>query len=64
VGEVQRLDTPSLKGVFATAPYLHDGSATTLRQVLTSSAASMVEHDQRMLSAGDLEALEAFVSTR
>jgi DNA-binding beta-propeller fold protein YncE/mono/diheme cytochrome c family protein len=64
VGEVRMLDTPSLKGVFATAPYLHDGSAATLRQVLTSSAASMVEHDQRVLSAGDLEALEAFVATR
>ena len=57
------LDTPSLKGVFATAPYLHDGSAPTLRQVLTTRG-SLSQHDQRALSAADLEALEAFVSTR
>jgi cytochrome c peroxidase len=27
-------DTPTLRGVFATAPYLHDGSAATLKDVL------------------------------
>ncbi len=27
-------DTPSLRGVFATAPYFHDGSARTLREVV------------------------------
>jgi len=27
-------DTPTLRGVFATAPYLHDGSAETLRDVV------------------------------
>jgi cytochrome c peroxidase len=27
-------DTPTLRGVWATAPYLHDGSAATLREVL------------------------------
>ncbi|HEU4328814.1 MAG TPA: CHRD domain-containing protein, partial [Roseiflexaceae bacterium] len=31
------LDTPSLKGVWQTAPYLHDGSAATLLDVLTSA---------------------------
>jgi cytochrome c peroxidase len=59
-----RLDTPSLKGVFATAPYLHDGSEPNLRQVLTNPRGSMVQHDQRGLSPADLEALEAFVTTR
>jgi len=29
------LDVPTLKGVWATAPYLHDGSAQTLEEVLT-----------------------------
>ena len=62
--DVGSLDTPSLKGVFATAPYLHDGSARSLRQVFTTPGTSMREHDQRGLSAADLEALEAFVSTR
>jgi cytochrome c peroxidase len=27
-------DTPSLRGIFATAPYFHDGSAATLRDVV------------------------------
>lgn len=30
------IDTPTLNGVWETAPYLHDGSAATLRDVLTS----------------------------
>ena len=30
------LDVPTLRGVWATAPYLHDGSAPTLRDVLTT----------------------------
>ncbi|MBE2248869.1 MAG: c-type cytochrome [Myxococcus sp.] len=59
-----KLDTPSLRGVFASAPYLHDGSATSLRQVLLDPRASMAEHDQRALSAADLDALEGFLSTR
>jgi YVTN family beta-propeller protein len=29
-------DTPALRGVWQTAPYLHDGSAVTLRDVLTT----------------------------
>jgi cytochrome c peroxidase len=34
-GPLDGLDTPSLIGLWATAPYLHDGSAPTLRDVLT-----------------------------
>lgn len=30
-------DTPSLKGIWHTAPYLHDGSATSLLDVLTTA---------------------------
>lgn len=30
------LDTPTLRGLWRTAPYLHDGSAATLRDVLTT----------------------------
>lgn len=30
------LDTPTLRGLWKTAPYLHDGSAATLRDVLVS----------------------------
>jgi hypothetical protein len=31
------IDTPTLNGVWETAPYLHDGSAPTLREVLTTA---------------------------
>jgi hypothetical protein len=31
------IDTPTLLGVWETAPYLHDGSAPTLRDVLTTA---------------------------
>lgn len=32
--EGERFDTPSLRGVWASAPYFHDGSAATLRDTL------------------------------
>jgi len=35
------INVPSLLGVWSTAPYLHDGSATTLRDVLTSNAGDL-----------------------
>ena len=31
------LDTPTLKGLWETAPYLHDGSAATLLDVITTA---------------------------
>lgn len=36
-----RFDTPSLRGLFDTAPYFHDGSAATLYDVLDRHAASL-----------------------
>jgi len=33
------IDTPTLRGLWSTAPYLHDGSAPTLMDVLTRAAA-------------------------
>lgn len=62
--DVQRVDTPSLRGVFASAPYLHDGSRATLHAVLVDAVPTIGAHDQRALSAADLEALEAFIATR
>jgi len=35
------LNTPTLKGLFYTAPYLHDGSAPTLDEVLARTSTSM-----------------------
>ena len=48
------LDTPTLKGVWATAPYLHDGSAPTLARAIEA-------HRGVSLSSGDLGALAAYV---
>ena len=36
-GPLDGLDTPTLHGLWATAPYLHDGSAPSLRDVLTTA---------------------------
>ncbi|MCC6334505.1 MAG: c-type cytochrome [Myxococcales bacterium] len=64
LGSGQKLDTPSLRGVFATAPYLHDGSRSTLRGVLVDSRPTIAAHAQAGLSASDLDALEAFLRTK
>jgi YVTN family beta-propeller protein len=39
-GTLPGIDTPTLKGAWATAPYLHDGRAASLRDIFT-------EHNQR-----------------
>lgn len=56
------LDTPTLRGVFATPPYLHDGSAPTLRDVVTTNSDD--EHGvTSSLTAGQIDALVAFVAS-
>jgi YVTN family beta-propeller protein len=50
-------DTPTLRGIFATAPYFHDGSATTLRDVVDRLSFS------KSLSDPDKAALVAYVKT-
>ena len=53
------LDTPTLRGLWATAPYLHDGSARTLMDVLTTrnpngqhgATASLSREQRRQLAA-------------
>jgi YVTN family beta-propeller protein len=50
------LDVPSLRGAWATAPYLHDGSAATLAEAITA-------HQGVALSAADMTKLVAFVSS-
>lgn len=55
-----RFDTPSLRGIYKTAPYLHDGSAATLMDVLINNAND--EHGTTShLFAEDLEALVEFL---
>ena len=51
---LEGLDTPTLKAVWATAPYLHDGSASTLAQAINS-------HSDVSLSASELRALVSYV---
>ncbi|MEM6992670.1 MAG: PKD domain-containing protein, partial [Myxococcota bacterium] len=58
---LEGIDTPTLKGLWASAPYLHDGRAATLREIFT-------EHnpDDRIgvtsnLSPEELDDLEAFL---
>lgn len=50
-------DTPTLRGVFATAPYFHDGSAATLFDVVNRLPAAAD------LSDADKQALVAYVET-
>jgi DNA-binding beta-propeller fold protein YncE len=54
-------DTPTLRGIWATAPYLHDGSAPTLLDVLTSANASDRHGATSGLSASELDALVAYL---
>ncbi len=53
-GRGTNFDTPSLRGVWQTAPYFHDGSAATLRDVFTTGTTHNISTG---LSPEELEAL-------
>ncbi len=53
-------DTPPLRWLWETAPYFHDGSAATLRDVFIQPGAHQIVQN---VSASDLEALIAFLLT-
>lgn len=57
---VEGINTPILIGVTTTAPYLHDGSAETLRDVLETTRVGAMG-DTSMLSGAELEDLEAYL---
>jgi DNA-binding beta-propeller fold protein YncE len=59
-----RFDTPTLVGAARSAPYLHDGSAATLRDVLTSRNANGLHGATRHLNPGDLDALVDYLRSR
>ncbi|MCA9570544.1 MAG: hypothetical protein KC656_22035, partial [Myxococcales bacterium] len=59
---LESVNTPSLRGVVATGPYLHDGSADTLRDVLELSRTGAMG-DTSMLSAAEMDALEAYLKS-
>ena len=54
------VNTPSLIGVSATGPYLHDGSAKSLREVLELAAFGLMG-DTSMLSVSEMDDLELYL---
>lgn len=54
-------DTPSLKGIWHTAPYLHDGSAATLRDVLSTRNPSDQHGAVSTLTATQVNELVAYL---
>ncbi len=62
LGQLKDLNTPSLLGVARTAPYLHDGSAKTLRERITHNAGD--RHGKTShLSPAQVDDLVEFVKT-
>jgi hypothetical protein len=55
------IDTPTLKGVWETAPYLHDGSAATLHDVLTKANPSGKHGATAKLSKQQLNQLVSYL---
>ncbi|MGY3792864.1 PKD domain-containing protein [Aquimarina sp. 433] len=55
------IDVPTLKDVWATAPYLHDGSAPTIRDVLTTYNPNDAHGAVSTLSASEIDQLEAYI---
>ncbi|HYJ08750.1 MAG TPA: hypothetical protein VEX18_07065, partial [Polyangiaceae bacterium] len=55
------IDTPTLNGVWESAPYLHDGSAATLRDVLTTQNAEDRHAFTSELSPQELDQLVSYV---
>ncbi len=56
-----KYDTPTLLGVYRSAPYLHDGSAKTLRDLLTTSNASDKHGKTSQLAASQIDDLIEFL---
>ena len=55
------IDTPTLNGVWETPPYLHDGSAATLRDVLVTSNAEERHAFTSGLSEQELDQLVSYI---
>jgi len=56
-----QFDTPTLVEVWRTAPYLHDGSAATIREVLTTCNHNDAHGATSQLSADQIDDLAAYV---
>jgi len=55
------LDTPTLKGIWETGPYLHDGSAATLMDVLTTKNPNNQHGLTSQLTPTELQQLVAYL---
>jgi len=55
------IDTPTLLGIWETAPYLHDGSAPTLREVLTTRNPGDQHGEISALSSAEVDQLVAYL---
>ncbi|MEM7480965.1 MAG: Ig-like domain-containing protein [Acidobacteriota bacterium] len=51
-GPLAGIDTPTLLGVWNTAPYFHDGSAPTLRDVFTVAGGTTLQAEEGGVSGG------------
>jgi DNA-binding beta-propeller fold protein YncE/cytochrome c1 len=60
-GPLFGFDTPTLLGVWETPPYLHDGSAATLRDVLTTKNPNDLHGFVSSLSSHEVDQLVAYV---
>ena len=56
-----RYDTPTLVEVHRTAPYLHDGRAATIKDVLTTHNPQDLHGKIKGLSAAELDDLIAYL---
>jgi cytochrome c553 len=60
-GTLDGLDTPTLLGLAATGPYLHDGSAPTLRDVLTTANPAGLHGNVNSLTDAEIDALVEYL---
>jgi MYXO-CTERM domain-containing protein len=60
-GPLRGFDTPTLLGVWETPPYLHDGSAATLRDVLTTRNPTDLHGYVSALSPREVDQLVAYL---
>jgi hypothetical protein len=60
-GPLAGIDTPTLRGLWHSRPYLHDGSAATLRDVLTTKNPHDRHGQTSQLSTTELGQLEAYL---
>lgn len=58
---LQGIDTPTLLELWNSAPYLHDGSAATVREVLTSRNAGDTHGNTSGLTSDQIDDLTAFL---